>query len=295
MKKGTTALIGAAVAGSALLNKASYHHKPYIEQALWFYPDRSKYNDNAGLFKQLNYKEIHPVLRLHYINSIYLCTTYSYAPFTGSSFASASNENQKVKDFRNECNDNGINVHALSLEDYFFLDYTDDALKNLFCEWVDRTRDVFSNYQIDIEPHTHPSWRNPANRDRLIKRFIEACSWFQDITEQFNAEFTPAVAPGYHRLLKEKGFEGLDSIPGHYLSLMSYTRKLFDLEKLVNQELCDVKKNILLGASVHNDSPSPALINKSEAQQLPGTILKLREHHKMIKGYIIFSNLRLLP
>jgi len=293
IKKGATALAGAAVAGSILLNK-SCDYKPYTERALWFYPDREKYDDYSSLFKQLSYNEIKPVLQPHNINSIYLCSTYSYAPFTGSSIISSSNEKQKVKDFKSECNDNNILVHALSLEDHIFLDKKEDELKSYFCEWLDRTREVFSRYQIDIEPHAHPSWRNPISRDQLIKKFIEGCSCFKDISEQYDAEFSPAVAPSYHKLLKEKGFSGLDSIPGHCLSLMSYTRDLYELKQLVNQELCDVKKNILLGVSVHNDSPSPSLTDKSEILQLPEMITGLRQEHEMIRGYIIFSNLRLL-
>jgi len=262
-----------------------------MERALWFYPGKRR---DKGFSAAMAVKKLTPEILdylVHYnINTIYLSGTYSMLIKPEQ-----THNYQKIRTFIQACNEKNIEVCALGFEDHNLLKHSDYELEERFEKWVKNTKSLFSKYQVDIEPHVANNFfDNQEERTYLLEKFVRICDSFMRVADKHKVEFSPIVSMiknvDYNALLREIGKKGLNDISCHYLTIMSYTSDADELRAVVRNKLYDVHKPMLLGVSIH----PPYFRNKLELMNIPRVMDDLQRRNPFIRGYIIFSNLKLL-
>ncbi|MFO7710960.1 MAG: hypothetical protein R6V53_04300, partial [Candidatus Woesearchaeota archaeon] len=223
-----------------------------------------------------------------------------------------------------EIHEKGVNpkeISVLGYEDTVFLDWDQKKLHKHFRQLIQNTCHFARNYQIDVEPHAmdlkgNYFRNNKESRKQLIHQYMKLCETMYNTAEEFNQHFrensidhevrfipaVPFIGPpstsesmDYNAVLKECGYEGLDSIPCHELILMSYSwtaEQFYDM--CLNLGVEEVNTPFTLASSNFPNVWDPYFSTAEEHKKMPEQVRRIQTRNPNCRGYQIFCNLSLM-
>ncbi|MDF0682162.1 MAG: hypothetical protein P0116_14480 [Candidatus Nitrosocosmicus sp.] len=131
---------------------------------------------------------------------------------------------QKYADFIEFARSQGMNVYAVTLEKPYYIKQNYDELEDSFGSFINKTKEIFDTYVIDVEPYDIEGGADPdAGPNVYVPEYIEMSKNLRSIADQYGVKYIDTVPDWLHTDLKNIGLEdGLDALYGDEVNIMTY-------------------------------------------------------------------------
>jgi hypothetical protein len=210
------------------------------EIGVWFYAN--KYLDTIP-------KVIIDELGAKGINTIY---------FAGTTLEDWNNQSTRriYSDFIYYAKEKGMKVYAVTLEDPSFALVTSAELEKTFRQFINRTRDLFNTYVVDVEPHVILG----PDPHTFIPEYIRTSHILGRVAHDENVRYIDTVPFWYHTLIKQVGISsGLDILASDCVNLMDYTYTSNQMLENIKKIDSEVKKPVIISIKITPGQQAPQL------------------------------------
>lgn len=205
-----------------------------------------------------------------------------------SSVAGTPEYQNNLKPFLADARSRGMKTYAAFLEDPNLIDLSQADLESRFNGAVSSTRDQFSTYVMDCEPHT---LGRPVSD--YIPKYVDLSNRVKALAAVAGVTFGEAIPPWYHQKISDvDAGTGLDSLGGDFLVLMSYTNDVGSLERQLNGistgAIAGTQKPKTVGINVKDGGSDPYL-EGAEIGEAFSSIRLAAERNATVNGISIYS------
>jgi hypothetical protein len=168
---------------------------------------------------------------------------------------------QKYADFIEFARSQGMNVYAVTLENPNYVKQNYDELEDSFGNFINKTKEIFDTYVIDVEPYDITRGADPeADPNVYIPEYIEMSKNLRSIADNYGVKYIDTVPDWLHAEIKNTGLEeGLDALYGDGINIMTYYPTAEEVLSKIKDIRTEVKKPYVISIKITEGLGTPTL------------------------------------
>jgi len=236
------------------IKAADLNKSKHPEEGIWLY---------TGCDTILNRSDISRMISRN-INTIYFS-----APNANNCGWDNSSTFSKYVDFISYARSKGMSVFAELRSDPNYITKTYPELKDIFGSFINRTKNLFDTYMVDVEPQCV----NGADPKIYLPQYVNMSKALRQIADQYGVKYIDTVPPWYHAEMKKDGIKkGLDALSSHSINLMDYYNTSKEVLNNISDVRSEVTKPYVVSIKITRGLDAPQL----EGQEITKTINTLK-------------------
>jgi len=168
---------------------------------------------------------------------------------------------QKYADFIEFARSQGMNVYAVTLEKPYYIKQNYDELEDSFGNFINKTKEIFDTYVIDVEPYDIEGGAEPdAGPNVYVPEYIEMSKNLRSIADDYGVKYIDTVPDWFHTDIKNTGLkEGLDALYGDGVNIMTYHTTAEEVLSKINDIRTEVIKPYVISIKITEGLDAPTL------------------------------------
>ena len=167
----------------------------------------------------------------------------------------------KYVDFIEYARSQGMNVYAVTLENPNYIKQNYDELKYSFGNFINKTKEIFDTYVIDVEPYDIEGGADPdADPNVYVPEYIEMSKNLRSIADDYGVKYIDTVPEWFHADIKNTGIEeGLDALYGDGINIMTYYTTAEEVLSKIKDIRTEVIKPYVISIKITEGLDAPTL------------------------------------
>lgn len=168
---------------------------------------------------------------------------------------------QKYADFIEFARSQGMNVYAVTLEKPYYIKQNYDELEDSFGSFINKTKEIFDTYVIDVEPYDIEGGADPDARPNVyVPEYIEMSKNLRSIADDYGVKYIDTVPDWFHTDIKNTGLkEGLDALYGDEVNIMTYYPTAEQVMDKIKDIRTEVMKPYVISLKITEGLDAPTL------------------------------------
>ena len=168
---------------------------------------------------------------------------------------------QKYGDFIEYARSQGMNVYAVTLENPNYIKQNYDELEDSFGNFINKTKEIFDTYVIDVEPYDIEGGAEPeAHPIVYVPEYIEMSKNLRSIADDYGVKYIDTVPEWFHADIKNTGIEeGLDALYGDGINIMTYYTTAEEVLSKIKDIRAEVIKPYVISIKITEGLDAPTL------------------------------------
>ncbi len=168
---------------------------------------------------------------------------------------------QKYAGFIEYARSQGMNVYGVTLENPKYIKQNYDELEDSFGNFINKTKEIFDTYVIDVEPYDVEGGADPdANPNVYIPEYIQMSKNLRSIAEDYGVNYIDTVPDWFHTDIKNTGItEGLDALYGDGINIMTYYTTAEEVLSKIKDIRAEVIKPYVISIKITDGLGAPTL------------------------------------